>query len=359
MSAPEQVKSAKFYLDQFLGAEQDGRMTIVAEAESVLSKSQFKIFRKGIKDIEDEEKAAGSDAESQIVLTPGPSTRGGVVGAGEKVEEAKGVVEVTEKEIESFWKELESMSGDELINNQIVQDFQYIGFDPNTIMRTIIQIGKTANKTVDQIKSDIAAMCTIAIIKGSITDNNLKKMSDAGKKTYSTLEATYGLKRGGSKGLDPKVVTIARVGAAFPGSMMQILMKRGDLSKKFSGPFGTKILPPYLRHQSAAACIPESLNDDAKTFLLGIITAYTSDQSKIISRSKDSGYELFERQENFITQTHSSSYPSESVRRSIFKSWSLVADYDKIKIVADNIIKSVKTFELMSKEDFTQSVNSV
>jgi hypothetical protein len=360
---------------------EEQRMKTIERAQAELTNSQMKIFKREIKSIEDNEKAEKADdaagdgeedeeeeEEIEMDTPPESSKTGGGKGKqparDEKVEEkiAKdNGVKISDSEAEKFWKELEGLSGEDLLNESVIMDFQYVGFDPNVILKSIIQRGKVAKRTNDQIISDIATMCTIAIIKGSVTDNNLKKMSDPGKKRYGDLEAMYGLKRNGSRGVSPDVVTIARVGAAFPGPMMKILLQRPDLSKKFSGPFGSKLLPSYLRHQSAAACIPETLDEAAKSFLIGLICAYTSDQSRSISKAanKDTASDVYDRQENFITQTHSSHYPSEDVRKSIFKSWSLAADYDKLKSVGDNITKVVKTFVSISKEDLVKAVTAV
>jgi hypothetical protein len=348
--------SAKDYVASYTNQNDADRMKTVEEAQEKLSGTQMKLFRKSIKKIEDEEKeAAMTDDDTKD--TPVTSAAKGKEPEEDKKELS---MDVSEPDALAFWNEIDSMSGDELLNEQVVLDFSYVGFDPNTILKSIISRGRAAKRSKDEIKSDIADMCTIAAIKGSITENNLKKMSDGGKRFYEKIEARYGLKKGGSKGVAPDVITIARVGAAFPGSMMKILMKRPDLAKKFSGPFGSKVLPSYLRHQSTAACIPESLNQNAKDFLLGIITAFTSDQSKVISKDKKrTPLEIYENQENFINQTHSSSYPSEKVRKSIFSSWTLIADFDKLNMVAANIIKVNKTFTLISSEDLQSAISMV
>jgi Sec-independent protein translocase protein TatA len=361
------MSTAKEYLSRYKEVKGDERITVYTEAEEKLSKSQFKIFKREAKEIsqeEDEEDDSGEDSSEEKTPEASASTRKekGKGPSSEATKESKteaGVAEIDEATAERFWSALEAMSGVELLSEQVIKDFQYVGFDPNTVMKTIILKGRGAKRSDSQIKSDIAKMCTIAVIKGSVTDNNLKKMSDEGKRSYGEIETLYSLKRGGSKGVDPKVITISRVGAAFPGSMMKILMTRPDLSKKFAGPFGTKILPSYLRHQSAAACIPETLEENAKNFLIGLVIAFTSDQSKTISKSKDNAEELYGRQENFITQTHSSSYPSEAVRKSIFKTWTLVADYDKLSAVGQTLGKIIRAFEVISKEDLKKAYDSV
>jgi len=331
------------------------------EIQARLSNTKKKEFKRAVKEVQTKENEEESEV-SDVEFTPAPSRKSKGKEPKESAEEKKAKekgVEVSESEAETFWNELESLSGEQIIDDQAVQDFQYVGFNPNVILKSIVSRGKFGRRSNEQILKDISQMCTIAIIKGSVTDTNLKKMSDAGKRTYTSLEALYGLKRNGSKGLDPQEITIARVGAAFPGSMMKILMVRPDLAKKFSGPFSSKALPSYLRHQSAAACIPETLPENAKSFLIGLIVAYTSDQSKVISKSKDKPADIYERQENFINQTHSSSYPAEPVRKQIFKTWTLAADFDKLKQVGDAITKEVPSFTAISKEDLQKAVSGV
>nr|UHM27568.1 MAG: nucleocapsid protein [Sanya phenuivirus 1] len=357
------MSSVKDFLERYVKASDEDKLVIVLDAENKLNNLQLKAFKKELKVLDgrkmehnddSDEDSSESDEEDTSKTTAQPVAR--------SVSEEKAsdrVKAVTDAESDTFWSKLESMTGEEHLDEQVVRDFQYVGFDPNVIMKAIISMGRKAKKSQSEILSDIAKMCTIAIIKGSITDNNLKKMSDEGKQSYSSLEAVYSLKKGGSRGVAPDVVTIARVGAAFPGSMMKILMLKPELAKRFSGPFGSKILPSYLRHQSAAACIPETLESSSKDFLLGLITAYTSDQSKTISKSKDKASDLYERQENFITQTHSSSYPSEAVRKTIFKSWTLASDYNRLKQVGDTIAKSVTGFEVVSRESLQQAFNAV
>jgi hypothetical protein len=339
------------------------KMEVVESANSNLTGAQMKIFSKEVKKHETALKAneVEEDAESSSgvkINTPAATEKS--KGSEEAAAGTKEVA-VEPKELLQFWTDLEAMSGEELVSEQVINDFQYVGFNPNKILESIITKGKAAKRNKNEILSDIAEMCTIAMIKGSITQKNLKKLSDTGKKSYSVLEARYGLKKGGSKGVDPDVITIARVGAAFPGSMMKILIQKPTLGKTFTGSFGSKNLPSYLRHQCAAACIPETLDDKVKNFLLGLITAYTSDQSKVISKENKAiaakkPSEIYEDQENFVMTTHGSNYPSLAVRIQIFKSWTLTADFRSLKLVGDNIIKIMPDFVLISEEELKKAV---
>lgn len=355
------------------------RAALVDEVKREISSKKFKTYQKEITNVNKreaeeaaEDKAAvESESDDEVIETPDISKSGSSKSKGkgkekenigtkqEQLDEKTKEMVISEAVLEKFWKDLESMSDDQLLQESVIQAFQYVGFNPDAVMRSIIKRGRASKKEDRDILTDIGSMCTIAILKGSITDTNLKKMSDEGKAAYGVLEATYGLKKNGSRGVDPDVITVARVGAAFPGSIMKILMKKPELAKKFSGPFGSKALPSYLRHQSAAACIPDSLDETAKGFLLGLITAFTSDQSKTISKTKDKPEEIFERQDNFVTQTHSSHHPDESTRKALFKSMTLIADYDKLNGVATLATKIMKDFPMISKDDFVKAINGV
>lgn len=337
---------------RWMEAPDEQKAEVYAESREALTKTQFKKLQNLIK--EAAEKAEAEDTEGFTnVATPEASTAPPNPRKGKEKEE---VAAVQDAEVERFWAELDGMDALSLIDEQVIKDFQYVGFNPNEVLRSILSMGKQAKKTPDQIKKDIATMATMAIMKGSITDHNLKKMSDEGKRTYQIYETTYGLRRGGSKNVDPKVVTIARVGAAFPGAIMSILLQKGNLAKQFTGPFGSKSLPAYLRHQAAAACIPETLAEPVKSYLLGLVIAHTADQTKNLSKSKDKPEELYERQENFVNQTHSSSYPTEPVRKQIFKQMSLIADFEKLKVVSDRI-RVIKTdFPAITRDDLSKAV---
>jgi len=346
-ASTDPTRTAKEFLEMYTKAAEENRADILDQAQNILTKSQLKKFNTYLKDLESD--------------SGGEETPPGTADTGKgKAEEKKGepkVINISDKELESFWDEIDNL--DPEIDEQVLKDFQYVGFNPDTILRTVISLGKAAGKVKKEIMKDITSLCTIAVIKGSITDNNLKKMSDAGKRTYTHFETIYKLKRGGSKGLDPTVITVARVGAAFPGIMMKILLQKPHLAKKFSGPFGSKALPSYLRHQSAAACIPEGLEEGVKAFLLSLVTAFTADQTKTISKSKDSASDLYDRQENFVTQTHGTPHPAEAVRIKIFSDWTLAEDFDKIKVVAASIKKVKEDFTIISVQTLKTAISKM
>jgi hypothetical protein len=332
------AKSADDFYDAFV-ADMSKERDIVSKAAAVLTTKDLESLRTRLnrkKSISNTSARTGSPSGSPTVL-----------------------VTVTEKALEQLWGEIERMDVSSLVDDQVIQDYEYKGFNANELLRTVLEKGLNAGRAMGDLQQDLINMVTIAVIKGSVTDKNLEKMSDQGKFSYKTLEDRYGLQKGGSQGKAANHVTIARIAAALPGVVLQVLKKKPILAKKFTGPFKTTGLPYYLRHQASAACIPNSLPDRTKNFLLGIITAYTSDQSKALSKTKDGPAELFERQLQFVTTTNGSEHPSEISRKKLFLEFTLTTDYEKLSAVGANIKRSVEGFEVPSQSQISEDMSKV
>jgi hypothetical protein len=253
--------------------------------------------------------------------------------------------------VDLFWDELEKMDPSSLISEEVTDAFKYVGFDPDVILREMLHRGRKAGKDKEGIKKDLVDIVTIAIVKGSVTENNLKKTSDAGKVLYKGLQTTYELVTGGARSKDSSYLTVARVAAAVPGLVTQILIRKPTFAKVFVGPFNSKSLPTYLRHQSAAACIPEGLPERLKDYVLGLITAFTADQTKALSKGKEGPEELFDKQANFVATTYGSKHPTEAKRQLIFSNFSLVNDFDKLNVVAQKIKKIKTDFSTLTAQE--------
>jgi len=276
-----------------------------------------------------------------------------VTGTGEsfvQVEPARDMVK-EQKLVDAFWKELEALDPVSLISDDVTDAFKYVGFDPDVVLRELLFRGQKKGKTGSAIQKDLVDIVTIAIIKGSVTEKNLKKTSDAGKIFYKKLQDDYGIATGGAKGKDSTHVTVARIAAAVPGVVTQILIKKPEFSKTFVGPFGSKSLPPYLRHQSAAACIPEQISERLKEYVIGLITAFTADQSKTLSNTKDKPEDLYDSQLNFVMTTHNSKHPSEEQRKRIFQSFSLSSDFERLNTVAVRVKKIKSDFQTLTQQE--------
>jgi ribosomal protein L19E len=322
--------------DLLVKAAQELSPTLMEKLNARIAGFEKKAGKKAAKNTPETSKAGADDEDSD--------------------EEVSSAVVISEKALDAFWEELEKMDVSTLIGDDVIRAFEYQGFNPNKLLQTIMKRGMDAKKDKNQILKDIVDMVTIAIIKGSITEKNLGKMSDTGKLTYQKFESVYKLVKGGSKGKESDHVTVARVAATMPGVVMNVLKQKPGLTKQFAGPFGSSALPYYLRHQAAAACIPQNSPPRLIEFLLGLITAFTADQSKVLSQSKTGADELFDKQSNFVTTTYSSAHPVEASRVKIFKSFSLESDYEKISVVAAKIKKVKTDFVVLTIEQIAEDL---
>lgn len=303
---------------------------ILTSASMTLNKKNYAALEKRVGKYVDMMK----DDDEEETETAKPSETGGAP--------VNTQVVISEKALGDFWTEIETLDVSTLISEDVVKDFEYQGFNPNELLRSVMLKGLGKGKDKSDIQKDIVDMVTIAVIKGSITDKNIEKLSDKGKLAYKKFEDDYGLKKGGSKGKEATHITVARIAAAMPGIVMKVLEQKNTLAKQFAGPFGSSALPYYLRHQASAACIPSGTPQRLKDFLLGLITAYTADQTKALSNSKSGAEELFDKQSNFVMTTFNSTHPVDTTRIEIFKKFTVEADHDKLSIVAAKI-KKVKT----------------
>jgi len=302
-------------------------------------------------DSDDEEVERGADGQN-----PETSGSGEFKSSGD---EGKKPMEVTDAILNEMWNEIDIMDVSS-VDPEALRVFEYQGFNPDAVLRSLLTAVRTNNIDKEQFKNDILVLCAIAVIKGSVNDHNVKKVSDEGQKTMSVLEQRYGIKRGSGRGEKPHVLTVSRIAAAFPGKVVQLIQEGKVSAKKFMGPFKTYTLPPVLRHQSFPAVVPSGLNERTKTFLLSLSIAFSVDQSINITPDKKTKPDLpalFETQRNFIYLTADGPHPKDSVRVSIFKT--IILDYDSLLTCARATAGIISDFKIISKEDFNTDIAAV
>lgn len=262
---------------------------------------------------------------------------------------------VDEAMIRSFMDEIETYDEKQLLTEEL-KEFEYQGFNPEMILKTLLVNMRKAKIGKEQFLKDVNVLCALAIIKGSVNDNNLKKMSDKGKARYDELEKRYGITRGGGRGKPAEVVTVARIAAAFPGNVIKLLHSEKVDGRKFISDLRTHELPGVLRHQALAACIPQTMGSEAKNFLLDLVTAFSVDQTKVISKSKEDLKVLIDRQSQFTLTSHNGQYPSANTRKTIINLYNWGSLYDKILPVATHIKTKWTEFEIPSRAEFLRQV---
>lgn len=249
-------------------------------------------------------------------------------------------------------------SGDiESLKAEEFDQFQYQGFDPLKIVESLYKSKKENNIADDNFKKDVYTMVAIGMIKGSITNKNIIKMSEAGQKGVVELETRYDIKREGGKGQPSHVITYPRVMATFPDIAVRMVSVIG--AKEFrGGPMESTRLPSYLQVQVFPAVIPRSLGENAKRALLTASLCYTIDQSIQISQLVNPDLKsLAQTQLNFTNVGHASPVPFPDVRKRVFSKLPLSSDWSKIEsVLKDYKAKVDPSFEIPSKLEFVTDI---
>jgi len=260
---------------------------------------------------------------------------------------------VLESELDELW---ESMDGDTMadFDDSAASAFDYVGFDPKEVGRQMIIRGRTAGLNSSQIRKDLNTLLSAAHKKGSVNEKNYAKMSKSGQLEYNRLETLYKLKKGGSKGLPSETITVARIGAAFPGRIIRMLQAGKINPKTFQGPLKSHTLPSVMQTQAFAACIPSSLDEVAKDTVLMFARAYGADQSIVLSleKKKPTAQEAWDKQLNFVSLTRDASYPSDANRKSMFKQIDWAAAYPKTDLCRKTIVSFDNSISFPTLEEF-------
>lgn len=238
--------------------------------------------------------------------------------------------------------------------------FQYQGFDPIKLAGTLLSVKNKHNIKDQDFRNDVLKMVAIGMIKGSITETNLNKMSDAGKADVTALNTKYGIKVGGGRGQPSTTVTYPRVMATFPDVAVKMTQVIGG--KEFNGgPMLSTRLPSYMQVQVFPSVIPRNTPERARRMLLTASLCYSIDQSVQISQLKDPNLmQLASTQSNFTMVGHNSPVPSAAARLAVFNDLSLSKDYDMIlPVLKDYKEKVDQSFDIMTKSDFVSEVMSL
>jgi hypothetical protein len=247
----------------------------------------------------------------------------------------------------------------EALKAEEFDQFQYQGFDPMRIVQSLLKI-KTDKKIDDNdFKNDVIRMIGIAIIKGSITDKNLVKMSETGQNSVASLISKYGVEKNGGKGKASSVITFPRVMATFPDVSVRLAGVIG--AKEFTGPLLSSRLPTCLKVQVFPAIIPRALSAETKKMLLTASLCYSIDQSIQISQIKEPNLkQLAADQAKFTMIGHQSPVPSSTVRIATFNGLSLKDNYAEIKSVLEDYIKQIDpSFIIPTKETYESQLKAI
>lgn len=248
----------------------------------------------------------------------------------------------------------------EALKSDDYDQFQYQGFDPMRIVQSLFRVKTDESIDDDQFKKEIYQMIAIGIIKGSVNDHNITKMSENGQSSVNSIIKKYKIEKGGGRGKSASVITFPRVMATFPDISVRMAKVIGP--KEFNGgPMLSSRLPFYLKVQVFPAVIPRNLEVSIKKMLLNASLCYTIDQSTQISQLKDPDLkQLASIQGNFTAIGHQSPVPNSDTRIKVFKTLSIENDYESIvSVLKDYIEKIDPTYSIPNMATFRSQILAI
>jgi hypothetical protein len=279
---------------------------------------------------------------------------GDVTGLGEVVEEDTGgaKIVISDQELDEIWESIESDDTSDF-DDSVAGSFDYQGFNADIILKQIMNRGKRQGLSNKEILRDISSMCAASHKKGSITDNNYKKMTKAGQSEYDRLAQRYSLVKGGAKGSPPETISISRIGPTFSAKIIRLILDGKLGPKTFTGPMRSSTLPSIMQTQFFISVVSKSTPERTLSFLSALSQAYSVDQSlSLMQGRKKPVEEVWMDQASFIALTSGSNHPSEEARKSMMTKISWPQIYDKTSACIEAIKRIDNTFIAPSRTEF-------
>jgi hypothetical protein len=160
---------------------------------------------------------------------------------------------------------------------------EFVGFNPEIIRNAFIAMGLYYSMTFDQLIEDIMTIIAMNLYMGNMLEKNRKRRSDEAKKVIAEMAQKYNLKYGQtSTGLDPHVITVPRVAAAFPILTVRMfhVLKPNTL---LGMPFLSMSVPDAMRTSVFCSFLHVKLAHRTRLFLMKVVACYSCDQSVIFS----------------------------------------------------------------------------
>lgn len=200
----------------------------------------------------------------------------------------------------------------------IITIFSYQGFNPEMVMKHLLEIKQSASISDQDFNTDLVALLCLGVISGNYTSKNQKKRDEKGTKMADDLYAKYKLKMG-SIGADKKAVTLPRVLLTFPLLTSKVSLMCPE--KNYPGPFNSSILPHSMKNPVFPALIPASAEKKTRDLLMLVFCCYTSDQSMAINDTMKTmpPADVFKKQMEYVEIGFKSPEPPQSDRDSYFR----------------------------------------
>lgn len=285
-----------------------------------------------------------------------------------KEEIVKLIKAVSESTIKDVVKKVEGIPDEELgpMNYSI---YDFIGFDPMTIIAVIKIIADHYNDPEKVMLSDVRFCIAACLYMGNIQAKAMSKRSAEGRAKLSYLATKYGITMGTTQSGQPaEVLTFPRVAASFP--ILAIKMADKISPKSVNLEFKSALVPGCMRLTPFASLCPPTMKEGVRMMLLEACNAHGSDMAiayekgRLKKAKKAVKYDVLSMANDqwaFIEVASSSPVPDDASRKALLSSLKLPTYYAAIHDVVQNyraIVtkKEVKDIDMISRDDFEREL---
>ncbi|AII79357.1 nucleoprotein [Komandory virus] len=223
-----------------------------------------------------------------------------------------------------------------------IAEFQYQGFDPVTILKSIWERGQKAGKSKAEIIKDVQGMIVLHLTRGNKVEKMKKKMSEAGQKALQVLISAYGIKEKAVNATDLTLSRVAIVNAGLTCSLLEFVQQHmavtlTEMERDSPG------YPVHMMHGSFASMIDLTLPDATSKDIIDAHQLYLVRFAQKInpaSRSK-TFKQIVEDNKQTLKAAMSSTFISNKVKLDHLKKWGIV---DQHSVVSDETKEAAKVF---------------
>lgn len=251
--------------------------------------------------------------------------------------------------------------------------FEYMGFDPEKIIRKMIVLAKQQNEGPEQMKVDVMYAIAAYIYLGNLSNPKaLTRRAKGGVDAVTMLTNKYQIVHGATgTGISPETVTFPRIANAFP--VMTTRLATILPSNNFPGkPFKSQAVPRFMRQNAFASFISHDLSERTALFLLNAMCAYSADLSLVYEegrrkKSKDKtkissedAEEAAIQQMTFISNARGSKVPSsESKKALMLQEFKVETLYQTLKPVVENYMTlTTDGTDMVTEKEFKADLNA-
>nr|AFN73045.1 nonstructural protein [Manawa virus] len=242
-------------------------------------------------------------------------------------------------------KYIEEIEGSPIAPDEVqawIAEFQYQGFDPMTIIKTIWERGTQAGKNKAEIIKDVQAMIILHLTRGNKVEKMKKKMSQAGAAATQRLITVYNLKEKATASTDLTLSRVAIVNAGLTCTILPLVkdhmaVTASEMNRDSEG------YPVNMMHGSFASMIDPSLPQETIQIILDAHKLFLVRFSQKINPAAKgkSVKEIVDDNKQALTAALTSTFMPDDVKLNHLVKWNIV---DKHAIVKEHVVRAAKKF---------------